>query len=891
MSFPAPFATTGITEYQKNADLAIYLLNYLEQTCDPYDHIWPGDQLIRTVQYTCHSLEALDLLNFKGVTDHLAGPAIDWLLDPPLARDLPPEDRRALRIYPSRFKTLAQLGRFDPDRLAADFADISQLLDLSTGWIRNAPYALNPPLITMIWVDTLFHLERLGLLDPTWLAQRERALQAIATAFEGWVNQAAFALAFTSASAPASLSDRLGLSRPGEIVNSGDASYAFALLIQSGKFAADAPVIAQARQLLTTAIRGRRLGEIRHTDLLYCGIQLRTYFPAETDTREVVEAFVEELRERYQNNECQREAISFHALVLRLLAAHHGERLREAILEKLWLQTRELAEAEQRLAQEQIEAAFIDLVRRSIHIHLSPAQPITGTASRGEVYRLRFSLTTEATDDRGAPFSLPRDSLRLIVKKGPPEVLVRASKRYRELPEPLQQLFARHTLDEDRREAAPGYLVMQDLADMQPLSEILDQLDRPTLRREEHEKIATAAAAVADVMATLHAYDRRATVVGHQFNVIYLTPLVNCLNRLCQPLAFPELKQWVEGTLEANGWTYKKFDWYLRRLSQFEPRLRPAGLGYLHGDCHSRNLMLNRSLTQAKFVDIETLSKAEDYVIDYGLLIEDIAVYQSLRPFREHGQLALERVQTSRPGNESSTLENWIAYPAFPERSEVALTFQRELLRRLEQYAEGIGDATWKERLWVAIARGLFLLSDRQLTSHTIEPKRRRDGLKLVQVAYAEATRLLHELIDCLEQKGKTPLPELPFPGAHRPPPRAPESQVSGLIGSLLEAFKTEFGDIADYQHAPGAPYLIDYFTRPDHRLFARLHTKNVAPTLYLACRPDQLDDPHNLAKAPGQGDLGARIPLTPATAIPDVLALVRQAYQIVVRLAAPTKQ
>jgi hypothetical protein len=880
MTFPAPFTTTGIAEHEKNADLAVYLLNYLEQKCDRQERIWRGDQPIRTVQYTCHSLEALGLVDLRGVTDHLAGPAIDWLLDLAFGRDVLPDELRALHVYPSRFKTLASLKRFDPARLGADWANLGRLLDPTTGWIHDAPFPLNPALTTMIWVDTLLHLEPLGLMDADERLWRDRALDAIAAAFDAWVDRATAALAASPQAAL--LPDGLGFGRAGEIANSGDASYALDLLLRAGRLPADAPRADGVRQLLTDAVRGRRLGDMRQTDLLYCGIHLRAHFPGQVETREVVEGFISELRERYHNNECQREPVSFHALALRLLAAHHGERLREAILEKLWLRHRQAAEAELRLEQAQTETAFVDLIRQMIQVGLGQIESITGTTARGEVYRLRFGLATEVTDERGSPlFSLPRDSLRLIVKKGSPEALARASQRYRELPESLQQLFARHAPAPGQGGVSPGYLVMQDLADMQPLSDILDQLDRPALRREEHENIAAAARAVAATMRALHGYERRPSVVGQQFDVIYLSPIVDNLNRLCQPFAFPELKQWVEGTFEANGWFCKKFDYYLRRLIHYEPSLRPPALGYAHGDCHSRNLMLNRDLTRAKFIDIETLSKSEDYVVDYGLLIEDVAVYQTLRARAGREPFDWDSVQTSRPGIASTTLENRIIYPAFPQRSPVDRRFQHELVALLSEYAAGIGDATWQERLWLSIARGLFLLAARQLTSHTLEPKRRRDGLKLVQVAYAEALRLLRELIDHLDQKEDAALPELPFPGEHRAP-RPPERAEAGLVAALLAAISAELGDRVDRQPAPDAPYFIDYYSRSGHGRFARLHTKSSAPVLYLACRPDQLDDPDHLAQPAGEGDWAARIPLTPDLPMPAVAALVRQAYQLI---------
>lgn len=878
---PDPFTTTGLTENEKNADLALYLLSYLEQRREPQERIWRGERHVRTLQYTSHIAEALWQLDLKGLTDHLIEPAADWLLDPEFGRDVSHEESRALRIYPSRFKSLALLGRFHPARLGADFDELSQLLDPETGWIHDAPFDLSPALITMIWVDTLLCLDSPSWLNPALIAKRAWALQAISDAFEAWADRAAAAL-----DQKKNLPDGLGL-RASEVANSGDASYALDILLRSGHLSPDSHRADEARNILTAAIEGRRLGDMRRSDFLYCGLHLRQHFPQHTETRKVVESFITELRERYENNECQREPLSFHALVLRLLAAHHKEQLLEAVLRKLWASNREAAELQQRQAQEKLEEEFVSLVRQSTRIHLSPTQRITGTRARGEVYRVRFGLTTEATDEQGSPLSTPRDSLSLIVKKGPPNVLSRASERYRDLPEPLQRLFARHT---DAVKGGDGsYLIMQDLADMLPLSEALTHLEDHSARRERQEKATAAATTVAATLRALHNHKRQTSLVSQQFDLSYLSPMANCLNQLCQPGAFPELKQWLIGSVEVNNSSYKPLDWYLKHLARFEQRLRPPTMGYAHGDCHSRNLMLNRDFTSARFVDIDTLTSAEDYIVDYGLLVEDVVVYQSLPYGDEAGRLNWDEIQTTRPGNPANTLDNWIAYPAFPQQSEVTLSFQRELLNHLEAYADQFEDKNWKKRLWLAIAQGLLLLASRQLTSHTVEPRRRPTGhklvndIKLVQVTYAEAIRLLHELHAHLEQKEAPPLPDVPFLGEHRPPPPPPQPATPepSLVGALLQTISKELGDNVEMKKTPEPPFYTECVARATNRLFARMYTDRKKPALYLACRPDQLDDSHHLAQPAGADGLLTRITLTSDSSVAVIFALVRQAYQL----------
>jgi hypothetical protein len=287
------------------------------------------------------------------------------------------------------------------------------------------------------------------------------------------------------------------------------------------------------------------------------------------------------------------------------------------------------------------------------------------------------------------------------------------------------------------------------------------------------------------------------------------------------------------------------------------------------------------------FVDIDTLTTGEDYLLDYGLLLEDLLVYQALPYGDEPGQLTWDDIETRRPDSTDTTLENWIRYPAFPGRSEAALIFQRELLEQLQRYTTTIDDPHWQKRLWLAIARGLLLLAGRQLLSHTVEPRRRPNvskvvqDLKLVQVTYAEALRLLHELHEHLESKETTPLPVAPFPGAHRPPPARFTSSSDSEIGPLLEAITRELGEAVGRQAVPDAPYLLDFATRPHQRVFARLHIKHKASALYLPYPAEQLDDPHQLLQPLTDSPWLTRLPLTPALSVSAVMVVLKQAFHL----------
>jgi hypothetical protein len=867
------------SEAQQNAALALYLLRLLEQRRDPHERIWPGERALRTVLYACHVAEALHDLGLPGLTHHLTEPALNWLIALPL--DLLPEDLRPFRLVPARFKVLALAGKFDPSRLMGDLEALGQFFNPATGWLQEAPLDLAPTLLTLTWLDALGHLEARGLLPPAHKERLSAGLAAAEAALAGWL---ARALAEAEPGARA----EEAAPRFGDLAPPAEAAYAVALLARFGRLPAEGDRADAARRALLEALPERQPGDWRRAERLHTALHLMQAFGSHAETRAAVEAVLAGMRRRYADDEAQREPVPVHALVLRLAIACHGEALRVALLESLWRDSRAHAEAEQRQEQAQLEAEFTALIRQTIKVQLTPPQRLTGTSARGEVYRLRFGLSTESTDEHSAPLSTPRDSLRLIVKKGPPDVLARAMRRYRELPDSLQRLFARHsTVPEGQAErAAPGYLIMQDLADMLPLSEVLGQLDRPVILAEEREQAAAAAAhAAGGVLRALHAHARRPGVLGHHLDVIYLTPMAAALEIVAQPQAFPELQAWLGGALTANRRRYRPPAWYLQQLRRHADRLTPPSLGYAHGDCHSRNLMLSRDNAECKFVDIETLTSAEDYLVDYGLLLEDVAVYQSLPYGAERGRLEWDEIETGQPG----APDNRITYPAFP-RSEAVIAFQAELLRELGGFAAELGDAHWKPRLWLAAARGLLLLASRQLSSYAVEPHRRTRGPryvndgKLVRLAYAEALRLLRELVEHLNSRQPSALPDLPFSGAHRPARSGSLSPATALAAAL----DTALGADTDRQAVEGRPHLSDYVTRNGRRLVARLHAQRDAPVLYLAARPAKLLDAHQLAVPVSPGDpalapgLLSRVDWRSAAEVEPTVELARQTRQLV---------
>jgi hypothetical protein len=841
MSAIGRFTSQGVTDLEKDADLAIFLVDFLESRRDPASGAWPGERETRRLQNTCHIVEALSELQLGLISDRLVDPAAKWLADLPLLRDLLPQDRKTVRLFPIRFKTLAALNRFEGGRLRDDFAELCKYADPHTGWLADLPGEFSRVMNSMIWADTLLCLKGHGCDEGLWRPHLDRALAPLAAAFEEW------AAAPSVASPP----------KPHELKGLREAAYTFESLVRADRSSPESPQGRQLEKMMVDSILHKK-DDVRKT--LYYGLNLAHHFSAGAAARAAVSALVDEVRARYEAGDLRTQPEYFHAIVLRLLAAHYGGKLREAILDTLWLRNQQAAAREAAKAESQQRAALKQLVHQHVNVNLGQIVRLSGTRTRATVYRVHFSLASDATDNNGNPYSILPDALRLVIKEGSIESLSRTIKRYSELPSELRPYFAKHAdQPESSGQSQEWYLVMEDLVGMTPLSEMLDRVDLHGAGRPQNTQIARAAAAVAEALSALHRHQWRKPIASNELGWLYLNPIAEALNRLCEPGAFPELKPCVENGVESNGWRYHNLNLYLAQLARHADRLTPPAIGAVHGDCHSRNLMIDSGLKWVKFVDIETLSYADDYLADYGLLIEDVALYRYLPRGQRPNCLTSDEIVT-RQGQ--------IHYPFLPRQADSILLFQKCLIEQIEKFAAQSGDTHFRPRLWLAIARNLILLASRQIATGPLDPQRREDTLKLVFVAYAEAIRLMDELLAYLDAADKASLPPLPFTGK-----ALPRAKSAFPLEILHEAI-LQLDHSITHRQAASARHITAYSV--DHKPFAELDRQADPPTLTLAGRLEQYVDAASLAKPAASG---IAISLSPNVSLDAVLGLVRQAY------------
>lgn len=730
------FNSSGQTELERDADLAIFLVDRLDSLRDAATGSWPGERETRRLQNTCHAVESLHELNLGLISQRLVEPGLKWLIDLPILREVLRQDQRPLRVYPMRFKTLAALNRFSDPRVHKDFESLCNYLDPQTGWLTDVPGEFSRVMNTMVWVDTLLYLRQHGVPDGFWAKELPLGLDALEGSLNQWFG------------------DPQAAKSAGDIKGVREVSYVFEILARAGRLAADSEHGLKIRDSLIREAGNSAKDRLRTT--LYYGLQLATYFPNDSASKAAVKALIQEARGRYESDSQSGQPDYFHAIVLRLLRAYHREALRETILETLWLRNRQAAAREEENFQQQQRAALTGLIHQHIKVNLGDVRRLSGTRTGAAVYRAHFSLASDATDRDGRPYTILPDSLQLIIKQGSIESLSRTIRRYNELPPELHRYFAHHS-DKAETSGDGWYLTMEDLVNMSALGDVLDKIDLRWAGRAEHETMTRVASAIGVTLGALHSHRRREPIASNELGWLYLNPISESLNAVCEPNGFPELKHFIENGFESNGCLYQNLNYYLSALQAQAALLTPPAVGAVHGDCHSRNLMIDGSLGTVKFVDLETLTYTDDWLIDYGLLLEDVALYRYLPRGQRPDALTPEEIATGAAH---------INYPRLPRGADSILFFQERLLDQVAAFAGSMSDSHYKPRLWLAIVRNLMQLINRQLPVQAFDSHRRDELYKLSLVAYAEAVRLLNELKTHLDAPDTSPLPALPFASA-----------------------------------------------------------------------------------------------------------------------------
>ncbi len=733
-----PMRARAFADIRSDVAFALQLLTILEKQTFPWEHAWNKEQITpRDLADVCQVAEAIEILPIEPLVNRIAMPAMEWLTTLAAPARLHPAKNQALRLYPNRLKTLAIMGAFPNNPgIRSDFSALSLKFDNTEGkikWDPN-PTDLQMDLVTLIWMDTLLQLEELGTDTMEWQDNLRRALDSLEISFEHYAARenpkGYFAL------------DNLR-----------DISYAFDILVRANRLDSASPLYTRVIGHLTKSLRQRRPNHALEPGELYAALQLASHTPHDPAASDAVRGILQHART--SGITTSRNSVGYEALLVRLLATFHGETLHRTLQESLWEGMADASDREALNQAQQHEDNLSRLLQHHFYVQLG-RRDMLSQGMEARVYRqhFRFQFGVQFTGD-AHNHDMP---MNVIIKESRLPALLHAADAYDGLPAALKPFFAAHGQPESFSGNPRGtwYLMMHDLDGYSTLRQVLNSYETSghKLFLRQRIEMENLAQKIAYVLNALHRESKAHHPDIHALDNLYLMPLNRQLGELGQQV-FRGLRQLMYGEFNANGELYHRFGKYRAGLHRYEEKLRPPQLGLIHGDCHSRNIMVNPH-TDIKLVDLENLENNQDYLLDYALLLEDVALY----PFIQREEIALQFPEPGEASDGKGKAVPQIRYPLFTP-SPVAFLFQEQLLHEIETFAQSINDQHWRPRLWLATARALTLLSARRF----LLPSGKNNNIQenIISMLYAESIRLLHELLTHLETGRE--LPPVPFPG------------------------------------------------------------------------------------------------------------------------------
>ena len=748
-----------VTPEQEDAALGAYLLLYLRQHFDSGRGTWQAADDRDTLRRTCHAVEVLHRLNFDAQSRQMVRDGGDWLINMPFRDRLSADERTNLHLYPSRFKTLAYLDRFDDDQVRDDFSVL--LRKEVKGMLRNV--GESDVLTTCITLDTLLTLDRRGQRRAVCSDDRFNAIvTALLQQFKAWKPGK------SATSSQATDSSATTTRRPatrGEIDNARDLSYALGLLLQVNRSNLAALQVNRVLAELLATLKQR--DRARHSDIvpsLYVALQLAEHFHGDEQVQVAIAHLLRDVRDLYERPDAVRRwDLATHTLVMRLLLTLHdavsGDSLSHSLAAHL------LHEAEQRraIAQNTLETELATVIRERMLVRLGAIEELSGGFTSDRIFRVPFSYwfpTPGFDSERYFPSgALPSTSL--IIKRSTSDAFHTATNNYNLLPQRLRHYFVRQPAESQVYKSgrtSAYYLPMEDLADMRTLYDVFNEMDQRAVSSNYMRVLQTTTEHICRVSFALfgESTDGHSPFPGTQLARLYLSRIEKSLMRGL--LRVPWLKNLIQGFHISNQ-RYKGLDYYLAIINRHATMLQPHALGLAHGDFHARNIMVSAKGDEVKLIDLDKLDWSGDYVADLGNLLTDICVYRRVsEPDSDYG-LARTEISLSKSA-EPGLAENTLRYPSLGRSATVA--FQAHVLEQMEGFAGEIGDTSWKPRLWLASATALIV----RLAFHAER--------EVAAVLYGEAVRLLHELTRHLEQgQQNQQLPPLLVPAVATSPVHA----------------------------------------------------------------------------------------------------------------------
>ena len=800
------FSSISNMDIKSDAELALRLVLFL-QSRQSRNGAWANEHPNAMLRNTCHVLEAFSVLNWsacRSVQDH----GLTWLVNLPEMYQLDDEDQDSLRLHPSRFKTLALCGGLRDTQAKEELQQLeaSALTDeglLKWQWGRGDLQH------TIVYVDCAILLPRGEvILKP---AKYNAALQQVEAQLSAWHNP----------SAPNH--------REAQTLHIGILSYGLDILLRTNqwhKMAATSQAICRS---MRRQITEQQLWQNDLTNALYSAIQLSNHFADNLQIYQEIGTFLSHLRTYCLTIDWEKEELSRLSLILRAFAAFYDERLPNEMTNILLEQERSSSDQRDENEREQQKSTYEALLRDRFRIRVVDVKPLSGGLTQEEIFRVQYALHVSGAGGSTADNSfIIHPGQSIVVKSGSLDSLRRAVQTYQMLPDSIGEYFARHTGEPRILEAdwkVPAHLVLEDLTEKyQTFRDIFRDLDQRIMGQQQRDDLQNCCVLIAQTLASVYDQTQKsdAKIFGFQISRLYTSRIEKALIKMSDEDRHKHLRTYFNGFRLGNIRHYPSIRHYLDKIDSHKSKLKIPLLMLTHGDCHSRNIMLDSTRERLKLIDLDKLEKNGDYISDFAQLIEDIAIFRFL--FEEE-YIYYRTADAIKLGpKRSGSSENRIEYQ--PLTSVAARQFQRNMLELIGRYAASIGDHTWKARLWLALAVHLLALAPKHPNGEQ------------ATVLYVEAVKLLQALTEYFEND--IPLGEIPFPERHpRQQPLPPFTGHKGLrnLHEQILALSPHITEQRLHQNQQIVKYHIPAVDWP----FTILDAEKAPPRIYLACEPSQL--------------------------------------------------
>jgi hypothetical protein len=357
-------------------------------------------------------------------------------------------------------------------------------------------------------------------------------------------------------------------------------------------------------------------------------------------------------------------------------------------------------------------------LRQWIDVELIEHQELKLGLSEANVVRIKPGIYNPMDDNKD---DLLRTSL--VVKYGPAEEIEGERRNYSSLPGRIRHHFvsipAASYTDSERQLV---FVIMQDLNHYQTLYEVYDRLLKPDNPR--------LGGLLSEFLVNIHRGDgeQPSYSLHNHVRELYLLPMLQHLNYLAAHMQNRDIytDEHIQRFNRAEG----QLSQLIAGVMQYQQQIKRFPLAYMHGDLHSRNIMIRMQQKQGiarraeydfKLIDLESLRADGDAAHDAGQLMIDLNLLQIT------GKKNLNRSVYAKLAD-----------------------MQHELAQAYLNFAAERGDESFVTRLMLAKARAILRIAKGR--AKRTERHLRRREYHQAQAAVSEILNLTEESVEHLRE-------------------------------------------------------------------------------------------------------------------------------------------